>query len=490
MKIERNSVFISAFILFLFSTKAMAIGDATGGCVAPTIENSPLLKAAAFGAPADVMREVEAEIEVASKNVNLQTRLRFSLSKNFRDEWRAKKQTEIVNSPMKCTNEWILDYAVAAGNVSVVRWLLDVGANPNAKSLEGNIFTRCIKDPTLNGLGKYSTDSVGNIKRLEALDLILSRGGDLKQTHSALYACKDLEVVSFYILRGANLSPPTEFDKKFYPLQLAVNDALMGDAWKKGLERIKVFAKHGANDIRGLHIEGVLRIKCKQSAYEAVCSEIQKHVNSSPGTFASGKYKTKFGKILYDEFNPRRETCEFPEIGFMSDFSAVAVHLTPSPQLSKYRVKINNKLSDAFVVDVIVDSPLRPIFILLTYNSGPIFWRFSRTQNTKIMAVAVSSLYDTQHFIGGLDESTIILDNCGITFEYQKVLEVYGGSSGDAALNPFRTALKNIYFSSSSPINIGGTIKDVEKVISSRVFNSVQSYKNSNPLNLEVLEKK
>ena len=496
MQSERLSLSILVLILSIFSAPALAIGGA--GCATPSLQNSPLLRAAVEGTPQDIQREIETIADRDDESRDIKTPRWFFMSEKSRAEWRSRrraeitpiKRAEIINSPVYCSaGEWLLDYAVAAGNVSVVRWLLDAGANPNAESSGENIFTRCISNPKESGVENSLANSQTTAKRFEALDLVISRGGDLKGSYSALYKCKKPELISFYISRGADLSPPTKYRTKYSPLQYAIESALFGRMWDKGMERTKVFAESGANDIRGLRVESTLRKNCNKPEHRAACSEIAKFVKSSPGTFPSIEYKTKFGRIDESEFSSYRDVCEFPELDFIRDFSAVAVVPIKVWLLPKTGVNLDRSSGEAVQVNVVVNSPSKPIYILVQYGSGSIIWNFSRTRDTRILAVAVSNNSDSPHLIAGLDKSTLIVGDvwhtgsgCGGVSEDQKSPPRAYDGDGEDRLNPFLKKLDYTYFVSGSTVYIGEPIKEGEELLHSSTFNTADSYrKNENP---------
>jgi hypothetical protein len=305
MALRSLLTYLFVFFCSLCSISALAIGDSAGGCgIHRTPENSPLLKAAIDGSPADIAREVDIEADRYTESAiakmrqsgELGTRLRLFLSKRALAKWKNAKRVEqrsvVLNSPVYCSSGgWLLEYAVAAGNVPVVRWLLDAGADPNAQTSNDNIFTRCIPNPRKVSRPISSSETESISSRLEALDLVISRGGDLKRPvgfgETALDLCHDPELLPFYISRGAELSPRWSDNKFFHPMQSAISDALGDRTWERGLDRVKVLARAGANDIRGLRVESVLRRKCRDQKHETTCNEIARYVKSTPGTFPS-----------------------------------------------------------------------------------------------------------------------------------------------------------------------------------------------------------
>lgn len=169
---------------------------------------------------------------------------------------------------------------------------------------------------------------------------------------------------------------------------------------------------------------------------------------------------------------------------FLTDFSAVAVVPVNAWLLPKMRIGHTGSSVERVQVNVIVNSPSVPIFILLQYKSGPIVWNFSRTRDTKILGVAISNNSDSPHLVAGLDPSTLIVGDvtatktsCGsVNSSPDAPRKVYGGI-GEDRLNPFLRKLDSAYFVEGSTVNIGEPIKDQETLLSSSIVNSAYSYR-------------
>ncbi len=460
-----------ALCCVLWTGQAFAIGDSGGSNCSLSLDNDPLLRATLVGTPADIQREIESRLDSLEKNTEIKAKIKSTLNPESRERWRSIERAKLINSRLFCgSGEWLLDFAVAAGNVPVTKWLLDHGSNPSATSTYGNIFTRCIDYPQLALNSHYGRKADLLKARLEALDLVLGRGGNSSEVFgekTALHLCKKPELISHYISRGAELSPPDRQGLKYTPLQESIYDWLGGKAL--GKERTVIFAAAGADSVRGLKIEKILRQECAKPDRADICSEISRLVKSSPGTFPSIKYRTKLNALDRSEFATVREICEFPEITFVSDYTAFAIVPTRVWLLPKTGIQLDQSGAEAVQMNVVVNSPNVPIFLIADYDSGPIIWNFSVTKGTQILGIALSGYSKNSSVVAGLDDPIPTSRQCGSPSKNQNgPPEMYGLSSDDR-LNPFKQKFDKIYYAPDATAYIGDPLKDGQQLLRSSI---------------------
>lgn len=176
-------------------------------CGLPTCNK--LVAPAILATPEQFKEAVESEIDKEEKSLSILTRLKFYFYKDDREVWRQSKKKELLSEGIKYGPGTLLDYAVASGNLPVVKFLLDFGVDPNAISRYGDtLFHRCVFVPSVWKDGKRLESKDFSIeKRFEAMEVVLARGGDLQRLDqnrlSAIWVCKKEEIVDFYIRKIA-----------------------------------------------------------------------------------------------------------------------------------------------------------------------------------------------------------------------------------------------------------------------------------------------
>jgi hypothetical protein len=236
--------FLLSFLLMCIPLRVMAIGD-SGGCGRPTKS----IETATFGTPNDMQELLVETMKWQWNTLHPLAQKLIKASDRATAEWRREVIRNFVNAPIGCSSgEWFLDHAVEGGNIEVIKWLLDQGANPNAGLMVPHhsyesIFFRCPHarlDRRPDGL----TSDQAIEKTTQAYKFLISKGADINRqlnrggsfsngATNALVQCLNDEMIPTLLELGINRSPKNvwngraedEFDDettRYAPLQEAI----------------------------------------------------------------------------------------------------------------------------------------------------------------------------------------------------------------------------------------------------------------------------
>ena len=168
-------------------------------------------------------------------------------------EWKKDARNRFLNAPVPCDNgsSWLLDYAVAGGNIAMVQWLVDEGSDPNAGK-EGSkrvgsssIFFRCPNPITAQRPDGIAAEEAER-RTVQAYQLLIEKGADLNRFSSfgnltegprnALAVCRNEVMTPVLLALGIDRSP--QF-KGIRPVQATTSslrgraalDALVQEGW-------------------------------------------------------------------------------------------------------------------------------------------------------------------------------------------------------------------------------------------------------------------
>lgn len=276
-------------VLLLWPGEAPAQGG-SGVCGVPTCNK--MVTPAILGTPAQLMEAVEAMLEEEAKELPIAAKVQFFFVPSDREAWRRTKRRELLSGGLKYDGlHTVLDYAVAGGNMEVVKFLLDYGVDPNAvvRGQDDTLFHRCAHVPsvrTFDGGKMLERRDFPLENRFKAMELVLQRGGDLNKLdrsgRNALRACLDTTIVAFYVRKGADLSNEKRQGWAHTALESAVHNVIFNN---HSLERVKVLSPPHSKGIEGTEYEGRLRKICAQEKYSVNCRKLAGIVKSSPGVF-------------------------------------------------------------------------------------------------------------------------------------------------------------------------------------------------------------
>lgn len=184
-----------------------------GRCGLPSCD--PMVTPAAIGTPEALMVVVETELDKEESSLPSSQRRRFRSDVQERLAWRNDRKKHLLSDHLRNGNYGtLLDYAVAAGNLGVVQFLLDSGVT-FADSDQETIFHRCINIGTTGIWNKeagrsFESKDVPLESRKKAMKMVLQRGGDLdalnRHGYAPLRTCRDQAILDFYIEQGADLT--------------------------------------------------------------------------------------------------------------------------------------------------------------------------------------------------------------------------------------------------------------------------------------------
>ncbi len=413
--------FLLALLLIGASSDSFAIADGSS-CSRP----DKLIELAAFGQPNEMKETLIAWVARRWNAMPPQLQNLFQSDVRSMDEWRIDAKNSLINAPIYCGNEWLLDYAVSGGNIAMVQWLLDEGADPNAGKIDPkqfssqSIFFRCPNAITRNRPDGISEDEARQ-RTFQAYKLLIKRGADINRAtllssgtrglSNALVNCSNDEMIPVLLALGVERSPQFQGTALTYvPLQESLRLTLNPFA-RNFLERAKLLAQGGFNDLKGTSIEQDLREDCTRQENTARCSEIAAFVKLSPGTISGVASRSTVGSLVPEEFRPRKEVCAFPELQFFSEYDVVSIAAKGGRKLG---LEYNEKSGEIVQVDVIVNNPGKPIFLFLDSEQSTI-WNIARTGDTKIIGVAAHKKFSAISTIVGLevDIPTYVGYGCG-----------------------------------------------------------------------------
>lgn len=263
---------------------AYAIGD-SGGCgPSSTME---IAQVASRGSAEELEHAIQRLLDAKSNFLPMIEKALQRLDGNRRSEWRRKSRESILTGSIGCGDGlWLLDFSVGGGNLGLTRYLLDVGADPNAAGLgESDIFKRCDYWAST----KEGIDNGDRSRQFAALSLLLERGANLNRAdhlgYTAVHKCRTPELVDFYILRGAELNSVGNVFEPFPPLERAVITAIIKSDQPSYSDRAKSIALMGSSVISNERVIRIIRTLCKESQRKTTCNELSAIVRTAPGAF-------------------------------------------------------------------------------------------------------------------------------------------------------------------------------------------------------------
>jgi ankyrin repeat protein len=274
--------------LLFWPGEAPAPGGA-GVCGVPTCNK--MVTPAILGTPEQLMAAVEVMIDEEAKELPITDKLKHFFSRREREIWRHVRRTALLSGSLKFDGlHALLDYAVASGNIKIVKFLLDSGVNPNAivPGQDDTLFHRCASVPTVrtpDGRMLENNDFPME-NRLKAMELILQRGGDLnildRSGRNALASCRNPAIVDLYVKKGADLSNEKRQGMAHTALESAVHGVIFNH---DDLARVKALSPSQSKGIVGTEYEDRLRKICSQEKFSGQCKKLVGIVRSSPGVF-------------------------------------------------------------------------------------------------------------------------------------------------------------------------------------------------------------
>jgi hypothetical protein len=219
----------AAAMLLTTAEAAHAIGDSTGCAVKVASEFGQL---AARGTASQVAAYIDQRESRASSWARLWDRVTGG----------SRVRAQILNERPMCDGQQPIEYAAAAGNLQVVRYLLDSGAKPSPA-----IFVYCV---VLEGRPEFKDMAPPPPSRiLQTVELLVKSGVDPNysngQGHTALHRCQIPDVLRALLKNGARVDGSV--GSGYTPLQFLVS-GLKHDKKPclKSVALIKVLTDHGA----------------------------------------------------------------------------------------------------------------------------------------------------------------------------------------------------------------------------------------------------
>ncbi|QTD45430.1 hypothetical protein [Ottowia testudinis] len=467
------------FWLYFAAQAAWAIGDSAGGCPRP----DALLGAARDGTPAQLQAAVETHID----QLRRQPSHRFSSQEDRTGAqkndpaWRARVRRQVLNDALHCTSSrFLLDEAVAGGNLPNVDWLLNAGADPSGTrqdrfaAARENLFHRCRFAPS----GQKTVSAATQ----EALRYLVRRGAQPNATldgelpRNALTQCDDDAMLPTLLALGVSRSPARPPDHRrqslhslwpaprYAPLQQAVLDHVVG---RGSLERVKLLAGKQFNDLRGTVVEGYLAGHCWPSevaanpAKQQRCEQVLRVVQVNPALLQA--LKITDGWAARQPAPLAREACVFPEILTTPAYAVKAVYVPDA---------YAGAASAPQVIVNVQDTPA-PTVLLLS-SRKPVRWTVRQAQGTQLLGIIAESR-DSGLDPGPMEVSPqgvpFLLGSCLGNFGNQDkgypLLSTYNANPSVMMLDPLlRTHDKQTFIVRDNTLSIG--MKAGEKSVQNR----------------------
>jgi hypothetical protein len=281
----------------VFSTipVAHAIGGSVG-CGGDWIDG-PLGKAVTSGTPDEFRRAVTNWIDRAEKeDLGGLGRLQHFASSSARQRWRDKKTLDLLEGNLAkddgCAPRSQVAAAIRAGNVEVMRFLVGTPMGVSPKVWPITMFHAC----------EYSSSQTEETRarRREAVGLLLESGkvhvNARYRGETILQYCKEPELVTLFIERGAIMVERGEPGYRENLLDLAIHDAISTEeggytaARLHAVERARLFSRHLPPSIEGRRIEQYVRSTCNRDDRDVLgkpntCRELSTFIKAAPGTF-------------------------------------------------------------------------------------------------------------------------------------------------------------------------------------------------------------
>jgi hypothetical protein len=364
-------------LLTLGGGDALAIGD-SGGCGF----DREYARTLAFGTPSTI------ESYISENTSRRLTYLKRQSKSDTNDPaamkaWRDDIRNQMLLQPVPCSHgEFPLDYAVANGNLEVVRWLLDMGADPGAKS-PGNresIFTRC-------GFGQQSGDAPNGLSKeqiqqrmTEAYRMLLARGANINDPDPlrSITGCLRREMYPLLKQLGARVT--VDAFQSWTRSSRAAGGGIVESNWAV----VEELAKGQSFDFRGTEFEyGLLTMadaRADMSDYEPVIEltrRLSTVVKLSPG-IVPGEPANK--SDIPKNFSPTRSACYFPEIGAYPSFEFIGLVRKKKDGVPPSR--------EGDITAVSVGKTKEPVLLLLiNARETPTKWVIRRTKDAHILGV-------------------------------------------------------------------------------------------------------
>jgi len=380
-----EELLVSIILLVILATgasDALAIGD-SGGCTF----DSGYARKLAFGTIPEVDSYIAENTLKLREHLDRKKLHLFKLNPAELKTWQDGIRKKMLHQPLPCSGSlgFPLDYAVANGNLDVVRWLLDMGVDPNARSpsqVRKSIFARC-------GYGMRYSDRPDGMSQ--------------EQTRQ-----REIDAYRMLLARGANINDPNPFDSidgclygEMYPAfkQLGarvtakafrswVGSARMGggsireSAWAV----VQELAKDQAFDFRGTEFEYSLLTSIDARAdmpdYNAVIElnrRLSTIVRLSPGIIPGLPASPA---DVPGNFSPVRDECYFPEISAYPDFEFIALMRKDKSDAHSSR--------EHDITEIIVGKTKEPVLLaLINYRDAPTKWVIRRSKEAHILGVIV-----------------------------------------------------------------------------------------------------
>lgn len=417
MIVCRASTFVRVLVssvLVVGAQNAAAIGD-SGGCTVD-IEYQRLLS---HGSVAEVAAHIDAKVTARAAYIENERKKKkkgwFQSAQSSPTVSDDQFRAGLIRNPVPCGYHFPVEYAAGHGNLEVLKWLLDAGADPSARSIQRNVFTKCL------GLAYGPAPDVPRNRAIqrqgEAYRLLIEKGADVNEqdAFNSITGCINEEM--FPLLRdlGARLTREAFFSR--------IQAARSGDRVdERRWSTVEQMATWQPFDFRGTAVEDdlvtMLRFRKGMSDYNAVV-DLTKRVGTvarlSPGVIPGQPARPE---DVPKQFVPHRETCFFPEISAYPDFEFVALwresvleQATSSPAMDSAdstRVKVGRTKA--------------PVLLMLFNNRNrPTLWKVEEAQGAQVIGVIV--LEDSLNQRGARDT---------LSFDPQR--PVYFGKAGGCYL--------------------------------------------------------
>lgn len=369
---------VAVAALVMGAQDSVAIGDSGGGCSF----DSEYARILGLGSIADVESHVSTRISRRAEYLDRQQKRAFQANPALLQAWRDDARRKMLHEQVSCDLAFPLDYAVGAGNLELVRWLLDSGVDPNGRSADGrrNVFTRCNAGGYGAPVGLSNEQALA--RRLEAYRMLVERGANIHalDPFHAIYGCLNKEMLPLLKQLGARVTPEA------FRSRVSAARSAGGNIREPGWAVVAQLAAWQAFDFRGTSFEadllGMLEARSGMSDYGAVL-ELTRRLTSvvrlSPGIDPGQPARPE---DIPGRFAPTRERCFFPEIGAHPNFEFQALWREPAPGL------VATSADD--VTEVRVGKTKAPVLLALVNNRDvPTTWRISRSADAHVLGVIV-----------------------------------------------------------------------------------------------------
>jgi hypothetical protein len=282
---------LAATLAIAILPRAHAIGD-SGGCADPL--GGPLGQALKTGGPAAVEKALDAWVDARQSSLSRMAQAaQRAVGSDEKGSLRRKAIQNLIEGVHEkgasCVPGPLLIAAVHAGNLEVVRYLLDKPMGIEAK-VPPQILFSC-NDP-----GMYQEL---RLRRNQAFALVLDSGkidvnASRADGRTALQVCNDPELLKLLLARGARYD--TESAARFDLLDRAILDAVGSQEGGYtaerlyAVERARLFASLITSSIRGRPAEERARYSCHlviqgKRWNPQTCQTLATFIKAAPGTF-------------------------------------------------------------------------------------------------------------------------------------------------------------------------------------------------------------